>query len=46
MVGSARAYRKLKRLRKEHFLDFPISTSINAVNMSGQGGGAQFQWPQ
>ena len=46
MVGAARSYNKLKRLRKEHFLDFPISTSVNELNISGQGGGVQFQWPQ
>jgi len=50
MVGSARTYNKLKRLRKEHFIDFPISTSIGVLRQSGmygqQGGGLQMNWPR
>ena len=50
MVGSARAYNKLKRLRKEHFIDFPISTSVGVLSQSGmygqQGGGLQMNWPR
>jgi len=48
MMGSARAYNKLKRLRKEHFIDFPISTSVGVLSQSGygqQGGGLQMNWP-
>ena len=52
MVGSARAYNKLKRLRKEHFIDFPISTSVGVISqtgMYGQGGaygsGIPMIWP-
>ena len=48
MVGSARTYNKLKRLRKEHFIDFPISTSVGVLSQSGygqQGGGLQMNWP-
>ena len=48
MMGSARTYNKLKRLRKEHFIDFPISTSVGVLSQSGygqQGGGLQMNWP-
>ena len=48
MIGSARTYNKLKRLRKEHFIDFPISTSVGVLSQSGygqQGGGLQMNWP-
>jgi len=45
MVGSARAYQKLKTLRQEHFLDFPIGDIVTSLQDYGQGG-IQFQWPQ
>ena len=48
MVGSARTYNKLKRLRKEHFIDFPISTSVGVLSQSGmygQQGGMTMNWP-
>jgi len=52
MVGSARTYNKLKRLRKEHFIDFPISTTVGVLSQSGMygqqggyGGGMTMNWP-
>ena len=50
MIGISKTYNKLKRLRREHFIDFPISTSVGVLSQSGmygqQGGGLQMNWPR